>query len=300
MKIGIIGLGNIAQKAYLPAITSMSGIELILCSRNSETVKHIAEKYRIKEFVNSVDELIKLDIDAAFVHTATSSHVGIAEKLLLNGINVYIDKPLADEYINAEKIGKLALKSGKLLMTGFNRRFAPMYRNLKENGKPDILIMQKNRKLDPKAPRDVIFDDFIHVVDTLRFLMNCPVTHMEISKDIRDGKLYNIVLKLSGANCTAIGIMNRNSGMGEEIVEYMTEGKKIIVKDMVNTISYINNEESVTKYSDWDNTLYKRGFQPIIEHFIDCIKNNSKPDQSIEDSLLTHELCEKIVNSLNL
>jgi virulence factor len=298
MKIAVIGLGNIAQKAYLPAITSMEGIELILCSRNTERLQQVARKYRIKEFVNSVDELIKLDIDAAFIHTSTSSHVEIAEKLLLHGINVYIDKPLSDDYKNAEKIGKLALKSEKLLMTGFNRRFAPMYKKLKENGKPDILIMQKNRRLDPKAPRELIFDDFIHVVDTIRFLMDCPVTDMRVSKEIRDGKLYNIVLELSGANCTAIGIMNRDSGMGEETVEYMTGGKKINIKDMVNTISYINNVEYLEKYNDWDNTLYKRGFQPIIEHFINCIKYNIKPDQSIEDSLITHELCEKIVTSI--
>ncbi|MFL0266990.1 Gfo/Idh/MocA family protein [Candidatus Clostridium radicumherbarum] len=298
MKIAVIGLGNIAQKAYLPAITSMEGIELILCSRNTEKLQQVANKYRIKEFVNSVDELIKLDIDAAFVHTATSSHVEIAEKLLLNGINVYIDKPLSDDYVSARRIGEAASKSGKLLMTGFNRRFAPMYKKLKENGKPDIITMQKNRRHDPKQARELIYDDFIHVVDTLRFLMDCHVTNMEVSKELRDGKLYNIVLKLSGANCTAIGIMNRDSGMGEETVEYMTEDKKIIVKDMVNTISYINNVEYVEKYNDWDNTLYKRGFQPIIEHFINCVKNNSKPDQTIEDSLITHQLCEKIVTSI--
>lgn len=32
MKIGIIGLGDIAQKAYLPAITQHSDVELVFCT----------------------------------------------------------------------------------------------------------------------------------------------------------------------------------------------------------------------------------------------------------------------------
>lgn len=34
MRIGIIGLGDIAQKAYLPVLSKKEGIELVLCTRN--------------------------------------------------------------------------------------------------------------------------------------------------------------------------------------------------------------------------------------------------------------------------
>lgn len=46
MKIGIIGLGDIAQKAYLPIITQHSDVELVFCTRNSEVLNQLARRYR--------------------------------------------------------------------------------------------------------------------------------------------------------------------------------------------------------------------------------------------------------------
>ena len=39
MRIGIIGLGDIAQKAYLPVLNEKEGIELVLCTRNKEKLE---------------------------------------------------------------------------------------------------------------------------------------------------------------------------------------------------------------------------------------------------------------------
>jgi len=80
MKIGIIGLGDIAQKGYLPVLTEKENIELILCTRNVKTLKKLSEKYRIKQYVQTVDELIEKNIDAAFIITATEAHFKNAEK----------------------------------------------------------------------------------------------------------------------------------------------------------------------------------------------------------------------------
>lgn len=88
MKIGLIGLGDIAKKAYLPVLSEKGGIELVLCTRNEETLEKLSKKYRIEETVQSVDELIHKKIDAAFISTATEAHFEIAEKLLANGIHI--------------------------------------------------------------------------------------------------------------------------------------------------------------------------------------------------------------------
>ena len=298
VKIGIIGLGDIAQKAYLPVISSKEGVELVLCSRNASILDKLSKKYRIPNTVRSIDELMDSGIDAAFVHTATEVHVELAEKLLLNGINVYVDKPIAYSYDDALNLEALSHRTKKILMVGFNRRFAPMYRNLKDHGKANLIVMQKNRVSQPGNAREIIFDDFIHVVDTLRYLMDCTITDIKVSASQRDNKLYNIVLQLFSDTCTATGIMNRDSGVSEEIVEYMVPGKKIIVKDLVSTVCLAENSENLLKFKDWDTTLYKRGFYSIIEHFLNCVENNLKPNPSIQDSLLTHKICESIVKDL--
>ena len=56
------------------------------------------------------------------------------------------------------------------LAVGFNRRYAPGYVACFDHPR-DLILMQKNRVGLPEEPRKMILDDFIHVVDTLRFLV---------------------------------------------------------------------------------------------------------------------------------
>lgn len=299
MRIGIIGLGNIAQKAYLPVITTKDKLELVLCSRNTSILNKMSGIYRIPCCVNTVDELIRLGIDAAFVHSSTESHTEIIKKLLLNKINVYVDKPISYSYRDAYSLAELSEKMGKILMVGFNRRFAPMYKNLKDQGSANIILMQKNRLINPDNIRRFIFDDFIHVVDTLRFLIPGNIDDIHTKYTKKDEELYNVTLQISGKDYTAIGIMNKDSGITEEIVEYMSPGKKFIISDMVQEVSFIDGTQKLAKFGDWDSILYRRGFFQIIDHFLESIDQGKTPSPSIQDSLITHEFCERIVTELS-
>ena len=295
MKIGIIGLGDIAQKGYLPVLTEKENIELILCTRNIDILNKLSKKYRITQVVQTVEELIEKGIDAAFVSTATEAHFKIAEKLLKSGINVYIDKPISLSFAESKKLEKLAVDKGLIAMVGFNRRFAPMISKLKEHGRADIIIIQKNRFEFPDGTRRAIVEDFVHVVDTLRFLMGTEVKDVKVEYLEKNNLLHNVIIHLTSKECTAIGIMNRNNGVTEEIIEYMTAGNKFVVNNFVEITHYNGKNKNTSKFGDWDPTLYKRGFYQIVDHFIDCVENNKTPDPSISDSLKTHEICEKIV-----
>lgn len=299
MKIGIIGLGDIAKKAYLPVLSEKEDIELVLCTRNIDTLDRLSKKYKIKEIVQTVDELIATGIDATFVSATTNAHYEVAEKLLRNGINTYIDKPISMNFHETENIVRLAKESGKITMVGFNRRFIPMVKELKEHGKASLIIMQKNRFSAPDYTRRFIVEDFIHVVDTLRFLMGTEVKDVKVEYLKNGNMLDNLVIQLIGEGCIAIGVMNRNSGVTEEIIEYMAGQHKYVVNSLVETTHYHNKEVSISKFGDWEPTLYKRGFYQIVDHFIDCVKNNKTPDPSIEDSLITHEICERIVKYID-
>ncbi|WP_062238108.1 Gfo/Idh/MocA family protein [Fictibacillus sp. FJAT-27399] len=299
MKIGIIGLGDIAAKAYLPVLSEKEGIELVLCTRNIETLNRLSEKYRIQEKVPTVDELITKGINAAFVSTATEAHFEIAEKLLKSGIHTYIDKPISMSLQETESIVKLAKESGSIAMAGFNRRFIPKVNELIEHGKASLILMQKNRYSSPDFIRRFVVEDFIHVVDTLRFLMDTEVLDVKI-QFLRNGEMLDhLIIQLIGDGCIAMGIMNRNGGVTEEIIEYHTRSDKYVVNSLVETTHYHNKEISMSKFGDWEPTLYKRGFYQIVDHFIECIQNNKLPDPSIDDSLLTHEICERIVKAID-
>ncbi|EOR27628.1 oxidoreductase, Gfo/Idh/MocA family protein [Clostridium sartagoforme AAU1] len=299
MKIGIIGLGNICEKAYLPVITAKEGVELVFCTRNKEKLDSLSKKYRINESVSSVDDLINMNIDAAFVHTATESHVEIIEKLLNNNIHVYVDKPISYNYEESLRICKLAKDVNKILMVGFNRRFAPMYSDLKNYGTPSVIKLEKNRVNSPKSPEVFVLDDFIHVIDTLRFLMDDDIENIIVNGLKKNELIYNLVVTMTNKNTTCIAMMNRDGGANEEELEYTSCGKKVIVRNLMNSKILINNMEENKTFKDWDSILYRRGFESIINEFINAARLGIQPNPTIEDAIKTHKICDEILNEID-
>ena len=113
---------------------------------------------------------------------------------------------------------------------------------------------------------------------------------------IKNGDILDhLVIQLIGEGCLAIGIMIRNGGGTEETIEYTTGHHKYEDDSLVETTHYHNKEVTISKFGDWEPTLYKRGFYQIVDHFINCVQCNQTPNPSIDDSLMTHEICEKIV-----
>ena len=182
-------------------------------------------------------------------------------------------------------------------MVGFNRRFSPMYSRLRDS-EPTIIKLQKNRVLKPKDPRIFILDDFIHVIDTVRFLAKDSIELLNVSALKKDNILYNVVVTLGNRNTTCIAIMNKDNGLNEEVLEYSTSGEKTIIKNLNNSIVASNNEEKTLNYNDWDTILYRRGFDTIIREFIMAVKSGKQPSPSIEDALESHRLCDEIIKKV--
>ena len=108
MKIGIIGLGDIAQKAYLPVMAQLEGIELVFCTRNLKTLTQLAQRYRVNEYCQDYRTLLNMQVDAVMIHAATQVHVEIAAFFLEQGIPTFVDKPLADSAEEVESLYQLA------------------------------------------------------------------------------------------------------------------------------------------------------------------------------------------------
>nr|VUD25625.1 virulence factor MviM [Salmonella sp. NCTC 7297] len=168
LRIGIVGLGGIAQKAWLPVLTNTAGWTLQgAWSPSRDKALRICESWRIP-YVDSLANLAS-GCDAVFVHSSTASHYAVVSELLNVGVHVCVDKPLADNLRDAERLVALAAQKKLTLMVGFNRRFAPLYRELKTHlGTAASLRMDKHRT-DSVGPHDLRFtllDDYLHVVDT--------------------------------------------------------------------------------------------------------------------------------------
>ena len=299
IKIGIIGLGDIAQKAYLPVI-SKKNLEVHLCTRNEDTLRQVGEQYRFNNRHRHIDSLINSGITGAFVHTVTASHEDIVERLLNNNIHVYIDKPVTYDYASTEKLLELAAKKNLILTVGFNRRFAPSYQSAKELCNPNMIIMQKNRKSLPGDVRTFVFDDFIHVIDTLLYLFPYPIQKMLVNGMKKGDKLYHVVLQLLAADgATAIGIMNRDSGATEERLEVFTPKGKQVVYNVSEVVLHEDKHEKKLGSSEWAPTLFKRGFEQIVDDFLQALVTGKEPAIKKQDILHTHKVCEEVVAELS-
>jgi virulence factor len=294
LRVGVIGLGDIAQKAYLPVLTAEPGLDLHLMTRDRAKLDRIGDQYRLPNRHDTLESLLAAEPHAAFVHAATSAHVPIVEALLNAGVDVYVDKPLDYTYAGAKRLVDLAEATGRSLMVGFNRRLAPGYAQALERPR-DLIIMQKNRESLPEAVRTAVFDDYVHVADTVRFLVPGPVTHRSVRARVRDGLLEHLVLELSGDGFTALGIMNRVSGAVEEVLEVSGRNSKRQVLNLAEVVDQ-RGQPTVRRRGDWVPVARQRGIEQACHQFLDALRKGRTV--SAQDALLTHELCEWIVQQV--
>lgn len=298
IRIALIGLGSIAQKAYLPILANHSKVDPILCTRNTNTLNKLSNQFRINKTCSSLDELILSKPDAAMVHSSTESHALIASKLLKAKIPVFVDKPLCYSLKETERILDIAAKSKVPLYLGFNRRFAPLVKSLSEVPNPILISWQKNRVDLAGNPRIFIFDDFIHVIDSLRFLGKGAIENLNVVSRVKNEKLENIHVHWQQGETLLLGGMNRISGITEEKIDFYSEGNKWVINNLNSGTHFTNEEENTLKFDNWESTLYKRGFVNMIEDWIKVLRERSYNPESIEDIWTTHQLCETILNKV--
>src|SRR5690606_18903061 len=115
------------------------------------------------------DAVDAADLDALFVLTPRSEHVAAVELALASGVDVFCEKPLATTAAEAHRLADLAEASSRVLMVGFNRRFAPVYQTGREVFGAEgasFCVAQKNRA---GSEYRATFENAIHMVDLLRW-----------------------------------------------------------------------------------------------------------------------------------
>ncbi|MER8008049.1 Gfo/Idh/MocA family oxidoreductase [Streptomyces sp. NPDC094149] len=296
MKVGCIGLGDIAQKAYLPVLGALAGVELHLQTRTPATLDRVAGSLHLPadRRHRDLDSLLAQNLDAAFVHAPTLAHPEIVTRLLQAGVPTYVDKPLAYELADSERLVALAEERRVSLAVGFNRRFAPGYAQCADHPR-ELILMQKNRIGLPEEPRSMILDDFIHVVDTLRFLVPGPVDDVTVRARVEDGLLHHVVLQLAGDGFTALGVMNRLSGSAEEILEVSGQDTKRQVVNLAEIVDH-KGQPTVRRRGDWVPVARQRGIEQAVFAFLDAVRAGKV--LSARDALATHELCERVVRAV--
>jgi virulence factor len=296
LPVGVIGLGDIAQKAYLPVVGALPGLDLRLMTRDRAKADRLGEAYRVGAGGRFTDlgALIDSGVRAAFVHAATEQHVPIVERLLEADVDVYVDKPLDFTLDGARRLVELADQRGRSLMVGFNRRYAPDYVQARERPR-DLIVLQKNRVGLAEDARSLVYDDFIHLVDLLRFLVPGVIEDVDVRARTRDGLVEHVVLTLGGPGFTALAIMNRLSGSNEEVLEVSGGNGKRVVVNLAEVIDH-DGRQAVTRRGDWVPVARQRGIEQAVATFLDAVRGGRIIQA--HDALRTHELCEEVVRRI--
>lgn len=297
MKIGVIGLGTIAQKAYLPIYSELRNkATFILATRNKETLQEISEKYGFTETVETVEGLIQAKIAACFVHVATKAHGQLVMQLLKAGIHVFVDKPLSENLNEVTKIQKIAEENQLLLMVGFNRRFAPLVGQLKAVEEKNMLVIQKNRVAAKHRSEFVIYDLFLHVIDTMVYLLDDPISSIQTKLIEEHGELKRALLQVETPTTTAIASMNLFAGANTETFQVASKEGTYVLEELTElTIKSVDNNQKET-FGDWMTTLEKRGFKQMVESFIQAVYTGDSSELRQENIFLSHEFCAKILH----
>lgn len=296
--VGLVGIGDIATKAYLPVLATWPGSpRLHLASRDAQRLAHAARTFGAASTAGDLESLLERDLDALFVTAATAAHPALVSTALAAGVPVHVDKPLADRADVAADLVALARRHGTPLVTGFNRRFAPAYRAVAA-ADPHLVVLGKHRPDLPARLRQVVFDDFVHVVDTLRWLLGPGTRLTRVGGRLDDGRLRHVTIVLEAGDRHGIGLMDRTSGATREVLEAHTPHGTTLVHGLARSESHVGTATTVRQPGDWTPTLEVRGFHDLVDAFLRTAVDGAEPAISLDDTLATHRLCEAVVDAL--
>ncbi|MEX9253050.1 Gfo/Idh/MocA family protein [Pseudenterobacter timonensis] len=297
LRIGVVGLGGIAQKAWLPVLGAATDWTLQgAWSPTREKALRICESWRIP-YASSLLDLAR-ECDAVFVHTSTATHYQVVSELLNAGVHVCVDKPLAENVADAERLIELAARKKLTLMVGFNRRFAPRYQALKTQlGDVASLRMDKHRT-DSVGPNDLRFtllDDYLHVVDTALWLGGGRAQLQSGTLQTNEqGEMIYAEHHFAVEHLQITTSMHRRAGSQREWVQAVTDGVLYEVTDMREWREERGDGVLTRPVPGWQSTLEQRGFAGCARHFITCVENQTVPQTSGEQALLAQRIVEKL------
>jgi predicted dehydrogenase/threonine dehydrogenase-like Zn-dependent dehydrogenase len=252
MKIGVLGAGSFAMSTLLPAIKGIRGIELVgVCAANGSHARHAAEKFGFLYCATEERRLLN-DPEINTVVIATRHHLH-AEQVLAGleaGKHIFCEKPLClSENDLAEIVWAHAISGcDRLLMVGFNRRFAPMAMKmrtfLKQVQEPLALHYRVNAGLvardhwvnDSEQGGGRILGEVCHFVDFLTFLAGALPIEVQV-RSVTSLEPYsedNVIVSLRFANGSqgAISYLaNGDRSYSKERVEVFGGGAVAVLED---------------------------------------------------------------------
>jgi len=281
IKFALVGAGNLAKWAHLPAINKISGAKLHAVHSNSGARgKSYAMRFGANYASSDYEEILNdKDVDAILIASRHKDHAKQAIDALEAGKHVFIEKPMAITIEECQKIYRAVESSGKQLMVGFNRRFAPYYVEMKNNlkGRTSPMIVScrmnspgiENGWAAEASQGGVVLGEGCHFVDLMYWLTESePVSvsaynfgdhNVAASLKFADGSIGNFIYTVVGSESS-----------GGEMVEVFAPGVSVLSEDFKRLVVKRKKRDGRSKI------FAAKGYQEQLESFVRSLKQGSE------------------------
>jgi predicted dehydrogenase/threonine dehydrogenase-like Zn-dependent dehydrogenase len=237
-RIGLIGAGSFARAQLLPALARAQAQIRWIAGAGGVSARHAARKFRAGRATTDVTRILQdVNVDAIVIATRHDLHADLICRALEAGKHVFVEKPLALNATQLERVYRTASKHSHLqLAVGFNRRFSPHTGKLIEaigrRTQPLRMVMTVNAgwlpadhwTCDPRVGGGRIVGEACHFIDLLSHLAGAGVTAVSASGDESSG--MTILLELAdGSTGTLHYFTNGSKRYPKEILEVHSQGR---------------------------------------------------------------------------
>ena len=310
VNLGLIGAGNFTKSVILPSIQKVGGYELVaVCTATGVSAEGTGKKYNFKYITTDTNEIFKnSEINSVAITTQHNNHASLVLKAIENKKHCFVEKPLCIYEEELEAINE-AYNGNSIIQVGFNRRFSPMIKKMKEQLSGQIAVNYRvNAGVIPKdiwiQDREIgggrIIGEVCHFIDTCSYLIDSDVESVYASiikksnQSIPDEDNVNIILNYSnGSTATIAYYAYGDSAMPKEYIEVFGNGISMEMHDFRELIVYKNGKKDREKSANQD-----KGFINEFKAFKEAIKTGN-PTISFDSIYNTTKTTFKILDSIS-
>ena len=259
INVAFVGVGGFATGMHLPNISKLTDKYKIyaIMNRSGHKAKAVAQQYGANYATSNLDDILNdKNVDLVIISTRHDSHAELTLKALEAGKNVFVEKPLATNKDELEKIKKFYEEGGDkpLLFVGFNRRFSAYAQEIKKHTSARINPMIIRYRMNASyIPMDHwvhenggrMVGEACHIIDLMTALTGSEIEGIFSQAITPSNEKYSaednksIVLKYKDGSVANIEYFaNGSKELSKEFMEIHFDGKSIVLDDYKSLTGY--------------------------------------------------------------
>ncbi|MGC6464377.1 MAG: Gfo/Idh/MocA family protein [Akkermansiaceae bacterium] len=179
LRAGVAGSGSMGRN-HARCYSLIEGAELsAVYDADLERARAVADEFGA-EAVDSLEALAEI-CDLASVAVPTVAHLEVGGDLMSRGVHVLMEKPIAPNVEEAQKLVEIAAETDRILQIGLIERFNPVMRELEAKLNHPKFIEAHRLSPFPNRSIDigVVLDLMIHDLEIILHLVNSPVASID-------------------------------------------------------------------------------------------------------------------------